>query len=275
MTLATGAGAPRLGSMRLQIEGAIGTLVLDRAEENNALNAEMVGDLCEVTAWLANRARLRALIITGAGRVFCAGGDVALFRELIERDDRDAVAEVRQGLGALNEAILSLRRIPYPVIAAVNGAATGAGLALALACDVRIASDRASFLLAYSRLGACPDAGMSYFLPRIVGPARALELLLEDRVIRASRAVDEGLVSEVVAHDELEATAQRRATRLAAAAPYYVREVKRLLSGSLSRSLPDQLELERHALADALRTQDFRRGIEALFDGRKPEFEGC
>lgn len=263
-----------LKPLRLEVDGDVGTLILDRPDDHNGFSQELVEELAATTAWLADEAPLRAVVLTGAGRSFCAGGDVALFRDAWVTDRPSMTAALRRSTGVLHEAILSLRRIPYPVIAAINGPAVGAGLGLALACDLRIASERASLMFGYGRLGACPDAGTSYFLPRIVGPGRALELLLEDGRLRAPRALAEGLVTEVVAHDELLTVAHARAARLARAAPHYVRTTKQLLASSLANGLADQLNLERHALADGSDTDDFGRGLEALFAGRRPHFTG-
>ena len=149
-------------------------------------------------AWLADRAPLRALIVTGSGKAFCAGGDVTWFQKGVESAEIDLSSEVRRGAEALHAAIVDLRRIPYPVIAAINGPAAGAGFSLALACDTRIASESAFLACAYGRIGASPDGGMTYFLPRVVGPSRALELLLEDPNMTPPTALEEGLVRKVV-----------------------------------------------------------------------------
>ncbi|MFL5897037.1 MAG: enoyl-CoA hydratase/isomerase family protein [Solirubrobacterales bacterium] len=194
---------PQLNTIRIEVDGEIGTLTLDRPDAFNAMSPEMIGELTVAFAWLADRAPLRALIVTGAGRAFCAGGDVTWFRKGVEEEGIDLPSEVRRGAEVLHQAIVDLRRIPYPVIAAVNGPAAGAGFSLALACDFRIASSTAFFAPAYGRIGASPDGGMTYFLPRVVGPSRALELLLEDPNLKAEEARALGLVSEVVGADEL------------------------------------------------------------------------
>src|SRR4029077_5707837 len=142
------------------------------------------------------------------------------FQQGVESEEIDLPSEVRRGAEALHQAIVDLRRIPYPVIAAVNGPAAGAGFSLALACDTRIASESAFFVCAYGRIGASPDGGMTYFLPRVVGPSRALELLLEDPNLDAAAALDEGLVRQVVAPEELMDAARAKAEELAAKAPH-------------------------------------------------------
>jgi 2-(1,2-epoxy-1,2-dihydrophenyl)acetyl-CoA isomerase len=174
----------------------------------------------------------------------------------------------------LHQAIVDFRRIPYPVIGAINGVAAGAGFSLALMCDIRIASEDAAFVCAYGRIGASPDGGMTYFLPRVVGPSRALQLLLEDPILNAVQAREDGIVSEVVPADELLDTARERATALAARAPHYVRMSKLLVGQSLENSLTDHLQLERHGIADSMATEDLREGVTAFLDGRQAEFQG-
>jgi enoyl-CoA hydratase/carnithine racemase len=266
---------PELNTLQLEIDGAgIGTLTLNRPDAFNAMSPEMIGELTVAFAWLADRAPLRALIVTGSGKAFCAGGDVTWFQKGVEDEEIDLPSEVRRGAEALHAAIVDLRRIPYPVIAAVNGPAAGAGFSLALACDTRIASESAFFACAYGRIGASPDGGMTYFLPRVVGPSRALELLLDDPNLSAAEALEEGLVSEVVAPEVLLSATQDKAEKLAAMAPHYVRMSKLLCGVSIENSLTEHLQLERHGIADSMATEDLRNGVEAFFGGGKPVFGG-
>jgi enoyl-CoA hydratase/carnithine racemase len=160
------------------------------------------------------------------------------------------------------------------VIAAVNGPAAGAGFSLALACDLRIASEAAFFACAYGRIGASPDGGMTYFLPRTVGPGRALELLLEDPNMGAQEALAERIVAEVVPADDLMGAARAKAEKLARRAPYYVRMAKLLCGQSIENGLTEHLQLERHGIADSMATEDLRAGVAAFFAGDKPEFKG-
>jgi enoyl-CoA hydratase/carnithine racemase len=265
---------PELKTLRIEIDGEIGTLTLNRPDAFNAMSPEMIDELTTAFAWLADRAPIRALVITGTGKAFCAGGDVNWFQRGVRDDDVDLPSEVRRGAEALHVAIVDLRRIPYPVICAVNGPAAGAGFSLALACDVRIASEEAFFACAYGRIGASPDGGMTYFLPRVVGPSRALELLLDDPNMKASDALAERIVAEVVAPGELLARARAKAEELGAKAPYYVRMAKRLVAGSIEHTLTEHLQLERHGIADSMATEDLRDGVEAFFGGNTPEFHG-
>ncbi len=265
---------PELATMKIEIDGEIGTLTLNRPDAFNAMSPEMIGEMTVAFAWLADRAPLRALIVTGAGKAFCAGGDVTWFRKGVESEEIDLPSEVRRGAEALHQAIVDLRRIPYPVVAAINGPAAGAGFSLALACDTRIASETAFFACAYGRIGASPDGGMTYFLPRVVGPSRALELLLEDPNLSAQDALAERLVTDVVAPAELAEVARAKAEKLAAMAPHYVRMAKMLCGVSIENNLTGHLQLERHGIADSMATEDLRDGVEAFFAGEKTEFHG-
>jgi enoyl-CoA hydratase/carnithine racemase len=265
---------PQLNTIRIEVDGEIGTLTLDRPDAFNAMSPEMIGEMTVAFSWLADRAPLRSLIVTGAGKAFCAGGDVTWFRKGVETGEIDLPSEVRRGAEVLHQAIVDLRRIPYPVIAAINGPAAGAGFSLALACDIRIASGAAFFAPAYGRIGASPDGGMTYFLPRVVGPSKALELLLEDPNLNAQDAQTIGLVSAVVAPEELMEAAQAKAEKLAKMAPHYVRMAKKLVGVSIENSINDHLQLERHGIADSMATEDLRQGVETFFSGGTPEFHG-
>ena len=265
---------PNLNTLKIEIDGEIGTLTLDRPDAFNAMSPEMILELGTAFAWLADEAPLRGLIVTGAGPAFCSGGDINGFRDGVEDDSIDLPAQVRRGAEALHMAIIDLRRIPYPVIAALNGPAAGAGFSLALACDIRIASEKTFVACAYGRIGASPDGGMTYFLPRIVGPSRALEILLEDPNMSAEDALAEKLVSEVVAPEELMGRARARAEKLAAKAPHYVRMAKILVGQSIENKMTEHLQLERHGIADSMATEDLREGAIAFFSGETPQFKG-
>ncbi|HMC07446.1 MAG TPA: enoyl-CoA hydratase-related protein [Solirubrobacterales bacterium] len=274
MTTATTDSPPELKTLRLEIDGEIGTLTLDRPKVLNAMSPELIGELVTAAAWLADRARLRALVVTGSGRAFSAGGDVTWFKRGLEESGEYLSADVRRGADVLHQAIVDFRRIPYPVIAAVNGVAAGAGFSLALMCDTRIASEEAAFVCAYGRIGASPDGGMTYFLPRVVGPARALELLLHDPLLSAEQAREEGIVAELTPADRLMDRARELAEELATTAPHYVRMSKLLIGSSLQNTLADHLQLERHGIADSMATEDLREGVTAFLDGRQAEFSG-
>jgi 2-(1,2-epoxy-1,2-dihydrophenyl)acetyl-CoA isomerase len=274
MSTTTAPEPPDLKTLRLEIDGEIGTLTLDRPEVLNALSPELIAELVPAASWLADRAQLRGLIVTGSGRAFCAGGDVTWFKRGLDEEEIDLPADVRHGADVLHQAIVDFRRIPYPVIAAVNGVAAAAGFSLALMCDTRIAADDAAFICAYGRIGASPDGGMTYFLPRIVGPGRAIELLLNDPVISAQQALQERIVDEVVPAADLMDRARKKAEELATRAPHYVRMSKLLVERSLDNSLAEHLQLERHGIADSMATEDLHEGVTAFLEGRKASFGG-
>jgi 2-(1,2-epoxy-1,2-dihydrophenyl)acetyl-CoA isomerase len=274
MSTATVPSPPELATLQVGIDGEIGTLTLNRPDSLNAISPEMIDELTTAAAWFADRAPLRALIVTGNGRGFSAGGDVNWFKRGLDDPEHDLPSDVRRGADVLHQAIVDFRRIPYPVIGAINGVAAGAGFSLALMCDLRIASTEAAFVCAYGRIGASPDGGMTYFLPRVVGPSKALELMLTDPLLNAEQAQELGIVSEVVPAAELLDAARAKAGELAAKAPHYVRMSKTLIAQSLDNTLADHLQLERHGIADSMATEDLHEGVGAFLDGREPRFTG-
>jgi 2-(1,2-epoxy-1,2-dihydrophenyl)acetyl-CoA isomerase len=275
MSTATVPSPPELATLSIEIDGEIGTLTLDRPDSLNAMSPELIGELTIASSWLADQAPLRGLIVTGAGdRAFSSGGDVNWFKGGVDDPEVDLPADVRRGAEVLHQAIVDFRRIPYPVIGAINGVAAGAGFSLALMCDIRIASTKAGFLCAYGRIGASPDGGMTYFLPRVVGPSKALELLLNDPLLSAEQALELGIVSKVVEPDELLSEARAKVEKLATKAPHYVRMAKLLVGQSLENSLTEHLQLERHGIADSMATEDLREGVTAFFEGREAKFTG-
>ena len=275
MSTATVPSPPELATLSIEIDGEIGTLTLNRPESLNAMSPELIGELTIASGWLADQAPLRGLIVTGSGdRAFSSGGDVNWFKGGVDDPEIDLPANVRRGAELLHQAIVDFRRIPYPVIGAINGVAAGAGFSLALMCDVRIAASNAAFVCAYGRIGASPDGGMTYFLPRVVGPSKAIELLLNDPLLSADQALELGLVAKVVEPDQLLAEARAKAEKLAAKAPHYVRMAKLLVGQSLDNSLVEHLQLERHGIADSMATEDLREGVSAFVEGREAKFTG-
>ncbi|MBN9624150.1 MAG: enoyl-CoA hydratase/isomerase family protein, partial [Actinobacteria bacterium] len=230
---------PELNTLRIEIDDEIATLTLNRPDAFNAMNPELIGELTVATGYLADSAPIRALIVTGAGRAFCSGGDINWFQKGIDEEGFDVSADVRRGAEVMHQAIIDLRRVPVPVVAAVNGPAAGAGFSLALACDIRVASEDAFFAPAYGRVGLSPDGGMTYFLPRVVGPTKALELLLDDPNLSAAEALSMGLVTEVVPGDQVMDRARERAAKLAELAPHYVKMAKSLVGVSLENGIAD------------------------------------
>lgn len=251
------------------VENRIGLLTLRCPAQHNSLSETLKAELRRLLAELSHDRELGALVITGEGPSFCSGGDLRHLKGSERSADFD-----RRRLYQLHDWVQPLMNLEMPVIAAVNGPAAGAGFSLALACDFRISAESAFFAPAYGRIGASPDGGMTYFLPRVLGPSRALELLLDDPNLKAPDALEMGLVSEVVPDDQIMDRSRERAAELAKLAPHYVKMAKSLVGTSIDHTLAEHLQLERHGIADGLGTEDARLGVTAFFSGENPEFQG-
>ncbi len=247
-------------------EGAVLTIILNRPDVLNAFNTEMQRALAAALKE-ARDADVRAVVLTGAGRGFCVGQDLTEFREA----PGDIGARLRENY---HPNLLGIRALEKPVIAAVNGAAAGAGLSIACACDIRIAADAAAFIPAFINIGLIPDSGGSYFVTRILGPARAFEWLASGRKLTAAEAQAWGLVSEVVESDALAARARELAAQLATLPTRGIGMTKRLLDHAGDASLEEQLEREAQLQTAATQTDDFREGVAAFLEKRPPRFRG-
>jgi 2-(1,2-epoxy-1,2-dihydrophenyl)acetyl-CoA isomerase len=247
-------------------EGAVLTITLNRPDVLNAFNTEMHKALAAALKE-AGGPDIRAVVVTGAGRGFCVGQDLTEFRE--------ASGAIGSRLRATyHPNVLAIRALEKPVIASVNGAAAGAGMSFACACDLRIASDSASFVPAFINIGLVPDSGGSYFVTRILGPARAFEWLTSGRKLSAAEAHAWGLVSEVVEADALVARAAEVAAQLAALPTRGIGMTKRLIDHALNATLERQLEREAELQTAATQTEDFREGVAAFLEKRPPQFRG-
>ena len=247
-------------------DGAVQTIVLNRPDVLNAFNADMHKALAAALK-NARADDVRAVVITGAGRGFCVGQDLNEFR--------DATGDIADRLrSSYHPNVLAIRALEKPVIAAVNGAAAGAGLSLACACDIRIASDAAAFVPAFVSIGLVPDSGGTFFITRLLGPARAFEWMTSGRKLTAAEAQAWGLVSEVVEAAALEGHVADLAGRLADMPTRAIGMSKRLFDRAAESTLEDQLELEAQLQSAATKTNDFREGVSAFLDKRKPEFTG-
>jgi 2-(1,2-epoxy-1,2-dihydrophenyl)acetyl-CoA isomerase len=247
-------------------DGGVLTLTLNRPDVLNAFNRAMHEALAAALKE-ARSAEVRAVVITGAGRGFCVGQDLTEFREA----PGDIGARLRSGY---HPNIIALRSLEKPVIAAVNGPAAGAGLSLACASDIRIASESASFVPAFIGIGLIPDSGSSYFIAHLLGPARAFEWMTSNRKLDAAEAKAWGLVSEVVPDDALASRAADLAGTYAAAPTRGVGMTKRLFDRAYTSTLEEQLELEAQLQTAATTTEDFKEGVSAFLEKRPPEFKG-
>jgi 2-(1,2-epoxy-1,2-dihydrophenyl)acetyl-CoA isomerase len=247
-------------------DGAVFTITLNRPDVLNALN-KAVQDGVAAALKDARDPEVRAVVLTGAGRGFCVGQDLTEFRE--------AAGDIGSRLrGTYQPNVLAIRALEKPVIAAVNGAAAGAGLSLACACDLRIAADSATFVPAFVNIGLVPDSGGSYFISRLLGPARAFEWMSSGRRLTAAEAHAWGLVSEVLEADALSARAAELAAELAALPTRGIGMTKRLFDAAPTATLEEQLEREAQLQAAATQTEDFREGVAAFLEKRSPEFRG-
>lgn len=251
------------------VADGIARLTLNRPERLNALTRPMTNAILEAIQTCHRDDRIRCLVLAAAGRGFCAGQDLA---ELQTLSGPETVADhLRQGF---NPIVLGLRRLEKPVIAQIQGVAAGAGLGIALAADLRIASETARFTTAFLGIGLVPDSGVSWWLPRLVGPARAFELLATNAVIDAAKALRLGLVNQVVPHDRLEATVAELAGRLSQGPTRALGLTKRMLQQALEVDMAAALEYEAQMQDLAYQTADHREGVTAFLEKRPPRFSG-
>jgi enoyl-CoA hydratase/carnithine racemase len=255
----------------VQVSQGIGTLTLNRPEKLNAFAGRMRQEVAQAVRAMADDSAVRVIVVTGAGRAFCAGADVDYMRELTQRGD---VAGFRGLVEAGRQVVTTIRATAKPVIASVNGPAAGGGANLALACDIRIASDRALIGQTFGRIGLHPDWGGIYFLPRLVGPAMALELIWGGAMVPADEALRLGLFSRVVPHERLERETRAVAAELASRAPLALALAKQAVYGTATSSLAETLETEMDYQLRCFQSQDAGEGLRAFLEKRDPTFRG-
>ncbi|MEW6230854.1 MAG: enoyl-CoA hydratase-related protein [Chloroflexota bacterium] len=257
----------------LNVEDGVATITLNRPEVLNAVNLPMVLALVRAVQACVEDDGVRTVILTGAGRGFCAGGDMKAAWEHIQAGE-DPGHFFRDLTVPLHRAITDIRLMEKPVIAAINGAAGGAGMSLAAACDLRLAAEGVKFKQAYTSIGLVPDGGWTTIVPQIIGAARAVELLLLDPVLDARQALTLGLVHEVIPDDRLAERAREVATRLAQGPTLAFGGAKALVNAALFPLLEVQLERERQRIIAQGGTADFLEGLSAFVEKRRPHFRG-
>jgi 2-(1,2-epoxy-1,2-dihydrophenyl)acetyl-CoA isomerase len=249
----------------------IATLVMNRPERMNALNNELGVAIDEALSRIAADPEVRVVVITGAGRAFCAGGDLAL---LGKGRETGATKELEPLLRAGMQMVLKMRTMPQPVIAAVNGAAAGAGMNVALAADIRIAAEDATFGQNFAKVGLFPDFGGTYLLPQLVGPAKAAELFYTGDMIDAKTALALGIVNHVVPAAQLASEVKKLAQKIAQGPYLAIGAVKKELFGSGEKDLARALDNEVQQQLKCYLSEDCREGIQAFFERRAPKFQG-
>lgn len=249
----------------------VATVTLNRPEVLNAFSTPMQRELAAVIARLADDSAVRAVVLTGAGRAFCAGGDIG---EMEGAADPTPLASRNKLHRMLTSVLMPLVRLEKPVIAAVNGVAAGAGMNLALAADITLVAEQARFSQAFVKVGLVPDTGGLYLLTRLIGLNRAKELCFTGRMLDAREALDLGLVNQVMAADELMPRAKALAQELARGATAAIGLTKSLLNAAPTATLEEMAEFESYALAVVLSTEDHREGIRAFREKRAPQFRG-
>lgn len=247
------------------------TLVMNRPDRLNSLNNELATALHEALAQAAGNPAVRVVVLTGAGRAFCAGGDLGVIRK--GRDAGD-VKQLEPILRAGMAAVLEMRTMPQPVVAAVNGAAAGAGMNVALAADIRISAEEATFGQNFAKVGLFPDYGGTFLLPQLAGPAVAAELLYTGEMIDAQAALRLGLVNRVVPGAELLSVVSALAAKISQGPPLVIRAIKKTLFGAQREALERALEAEVQQQMRCFQSEDSKEGVHAFFEKRPPRFTG-
>jgi 2-(1,2-epoxy-1,2-dihydrophenyl)acetyl-CoA isomerase len=255
-----------------ELNGPVATITMNRPDALNALSMQLSLDLRGAIE-RAVEDKARAVTLTGSGRAFCSGGDLREMRAMGEKEG-NIEAFLDAPLKALHDVILLIRETPVPFIAAVNGVCAGAGTNFALACDLVIAAEDATFNEAFVRIGLSPDCGGTFFLPRVIGEKRAAEMFMTGGTIDATRAEKIGMINAVVPTGDLAEEAAKLAAHLAAGPTGSFGRIKRMLNASLSNDLREQLDLEAECQLESGRASDFKEGVTAFFEKRTPEFRG-
>lgn len=259
-------------SVTYELNKNVATVSLNRPDALNALSRQLTADLvAAVRQAIADNAR--AVVLTGSGRAFCSGGDLREMKSMWETEGR-IEAFLEGPLGELHDLIRLIRETPIPFIAAVNGVCAGAGVNLAIACDIVIAAEDALFREAFVRIGLSPDCGGTFFLPRAIGEKLAAELFMTGDSITAQRALQIGMINAIADEGDLAADAAKMAAKLAAGPTAAIGRIKRMLNATFSNDLTSQLALEHECQIESGKSEDFKEGVAAFFEKRPQDFTG-
>ncbi len=252
------------------VKDGVADVVMNQPQALNPMNDDSMNDMLAVLAECERDESVKAVVLSGAGKAFCGGGDIRYFKAELEKPGF--------GLGPLvtkvGQAVLAIRRLSKPVVCAVHGAAAGGGCNLVFACDIAVAADNAKFIEAFVNIGLAPDTGGVFTLPRLIGQARAFELMSTGRPMKADEAYSLGLVNEVCPAEELLDRAHAIAARYAAGPGKVYARLKQMMNASLYSGLEDYLKLEAQYMDELSKTEDFKEGINAFLEKRKAEFKG-
>ena len=258
---------PGYSAILFDTRDGVGHITLNRPQAANSLNSQLSAELMDAIVGCEENPEVRALVVSGSGRFFCAGADLKGFYS--------GGSELKSRVSLFHAAISRLARADFPVIAAVNGAAAGAGMGLACACDLVVAAESARFTMAYTKIGLSPDGSTTYFLPRRIGMGRALELVFSNRTLSANEALQWGIANRVVPDAQLGAEAHAWAAQLAAGPTRAYGAAKRLMHSGWNATLETQIEMELRSISAMARTQDAREAIAAFAAKRTPVFRGA
>ncbi|RID86062.1 enoyl-CoA hydratase [Peribacillus asahii] len=252
----------------LSVQNHVGVITLNRPEVGNALNLAMAKELMEVAIHCSESNEIRAVVITGAGNKFSVGGDLKSFAN----EGSQIGSHLKSVTAYLHQAISYFARMNKPFIGAINGVAAGAGMSLACACDIAYTSEKSKFVMAYNKIGLTPDGSGSYFLPKIVGVRRALELMYTNRMLDAKEAYEWGIVNQVVPEEELMSVVYELAEKLASGPMEAYGATKKLFYQSLQETLESQMSLETQSLAERATSEEGREGISAFLEKREADY---
>jgi len=258
-------------TMTYEVVDNVAVITLNRPDDANALNLPMAEELFEVAVKAEHDPNVRAVLITGTGKMFCAGGDLKHFAEAGD----EMAGRLTKTATGLHAAVSHFNRMDAPVVVAVNGTAAGAGFSIAICGDYVFASDRAKFTMAYTAAGLSPDGSSTFFLAQLVGMRRAKELALTNRLLSAEEAFEWGMVNKVVAGDDLQEEAMGLAKKFAKGPTKSFGMTKRLILEACTESLETQMEAEGRGIAECCMTADGQEGVTAFLEKRKPDFKGA